>query len=188
MSAEVAAVEGDVDVGEQVQGAVEGVVDGALERALLEPPPQPVDDLVAFPPPRKELPDQLGGVLQVGVDEHHGVAAGVVEARAERRLVPEVAGQSEDTHPRVGGRHRLQDAGAAVTAAVVDEEDLARAGQRGEHGREPLVEVRQDLFFVFDRHDYRQLQGKLPFGSRAPRRWPRMARRRPERSNACALV
>ena len=50
-----------------------------------------VDDVAARAPVIEHPRDQLGRVLEVGVEHHHGVAAGVVEPGRERGLVTEVA-------------------------------------------------------------------------------------------------
>src|SRR5262249_45053679 len=111
-----------------------------------------------------ELADQLGRILQVGVDQDRGVTGAVIESGAERRLMSEVARQGEDLDAFVTAGQLLQEGGGAVQAAVVHEEYLHVAGQGPERGGEPLVEGRQDLLLVVDRND----DGQLPHCGFAP--------------------
>src|SRR2546423_1437762 len=50
--------------------------------------PHAVDDLEPLLPPLDHLGDDFGRILQIGVDHHHRVSARVVDARAQRNLVP----------------------------------------------------------------------------------------------------
>lgn len=56
----------------------------------------PVDNLVAFAPLCDHLGDHFRRILQVGVDQHDGVAIGVIEASGDGDLVAEVARQKND--------------------------------------------------------------------------------------------
>jgi hypothetical protein len=83
----------EVDVREPVHHPVEGVGGPELHAALPgTTAANRVHHLVALPPERDHLEHRLGRVLQVAVDDHHGVAVGEVEARDERQLVAEVPG------------------------------------------------------------------------------------------------
>ena len=64
----------------------------AFERGLTgAPPANRVYDVAAGAPLGQHVGDELGRVLQIRVEHHDGVAAGVVEARRECQLVAEVA-------------------------------------------------------------------------------------------------
>ena len=143
-----------------------------LERDLREPPHERVeaargDELEArlaaahpplgdhhvdpLPPALHELRDDLGRVLQVAVDDHDGVAAGVVEAGGDRELVAERAREVQHAHAGVGGRDPVEDLGRPVGRAVVDDDELEREAvqrrddTRAELAGEPLlVEHRRD--------------------------------------------
>src|SRR3954451_20109409 len=123
--AEVARLDGEVEPGQAAEGAVEAARGDALERAL----PQSlladgVDDVDPVAPAREHFRDHLGRVLEVAVEHHDHVTAGVLEPGGQRRLVAEVAGEADDLHPRVarrGGRHRVA---GAVLRTVVDEDQL----------------------------------------------------------------
>ena len=55
-------------------------------------------------PAARSVVDQLGWVLQVGVDRDDHVPGGVIEPGGERRLVAEVPGEAHHPHPRVAAR------------------------------------------------------------------------------------
>ena len=67
-------------------------------RSLL---PHTVNDVVAFLPLLHELRDQLRRVLQVGVDDHDGVAARRQHARRNGVLIPEIAAEADELPTRV---------------------------------------------------------------------------------------
>ncbi len=99
---EIARVRGDVDRGQAADGAVEHGGGEQLEARLAGTfSPLRVDHLGALTPPRDEVGDDLGRVLQVGVDDDHGVAAGVVQAGGDGDLVAEVAREVDHAHARV---------------------------------------------------------------------------------------
>ena len=100
--AEVAGLDGEVEAREAAEGAVEAARGDALEGGL----PQPllahgVDDVDALAPALEHLRDHLRRVLQVAVEHHDHVAAGVLEPGGQRRLVAEVARERDDLHARV---------------------------------------------------------------------------------------
>ena len=155
---EVARVGLEVDLRELAEEPVEprrgGELEGGLALALLA---HHVDDVGALAPLGDHVGDQLGRVLQVGVDHRDGVADGVLEAGGQRRLVAEVAREVHDAHARVGGGEPVEDLGRAVGAAVVDDDQLeveARDG-RGRAREEHLDE----LLLVVDRRDHAQQGG-----------------------------
>ena len=73
-----------------------------------------VDDLVALAPKADEFGHDLRRILQVGVDDDGGPAAGVVQAGGRRHLVAEVARQGQQAYPRVLRRLLGQDRPRAV--------------------------------------------------------------------------
>jgi hypothetical protein len=83
--------------------------------------PDRVHDIGAVAPARDHVRDQLGRVLEVGVDHHHGVAARVLEAGGDRGLVAEVARERDHLDPLVGrGELGEQPAGPVLGAVVGD--------------------------------------------------------------------
>ena len=78
----------------------------------------------AAAPLADHLPDQLRRILQVSVDHHDDITGRVLEARRQRRLVSEVARQVNHAHARVLVGELIEDLGAAIGAAVVDEHEL----------------------------------------------------------------
>ena len=156
--AEVAGVVLELDLGELVEQPVEPARGAQLEArlavALLA---DGVDDVAPGPPVVEHRRDHLGRVLEIGVEHHDGVAAGVVEAGGERRLVAEVPRQVDDAHPRVVRGQRLELHRGAVGGPVVDEDELE--GQRVQGRAHARVELLDRGVLVVDgRHDADQRQ------------------------------
>src|SRR5206468_6077203 len=101
--AEVAGVERDVDLGDRTQAPVEGRVGGALQEPVLAPAPDGVDDVVALAPLRDEARQHLGRILEIGVHGDDRITHRRVEARLQRRLMPEVAREVDHLAARVTG-------------------------------------------------------------------------------------
>jgi hypothetical protein len=106
----------------------------------------PVDDVAAGAPLGDQLADQLGRVLEVGVDRHHRVAAAVVDAGGDGRLVSEVARQLDHLHPRVLLGEVAQELAGPVGGAVVDQDELEL--DPVESRADALVEGRQHRLLV----------------------------------------
>ena len=90
-------------------------------------------------------------VLQVAVHGDDDVAARLIEARRQRRGLPEVAPQPDDFQPPVGLHQVRQQLEAAIARRIVNEENLIRLGHAFEHGGEPVVEPQNRPLFVVDR-------------------------------------
>ena len=150
--AKVAGVGLEVDLGELVEQLVEPRGGGELESGLaLARAAHRVDDVGARAPAVDHLDDQLGRVLQVGVDHRDHVAAGVLQSGGERRLVAKVAGQVHDAHARVGVGDPVEDLRRAVGRAVVDEHQLERVvGHGGDRAGDELLD---QLLLVVDGRD-----------------------------------
>ena len=155
---EVAAVGLEVDLGELVEELVEplrrGQLEGRLALALLA---HRVHDVGSLAPLGDHVGDQLRGVLEVGVDHRHGVPGGVLEARRERGLVAEVARQVDHPHARVPVGDAVEDLGAGVGAAVVDEHQLVLEVGDGRTGA--VHELLDELLLVVDGGHHAQQRG-----------------------------
>ena len=114
-------------------------------------------DLVALAPERDHLERHLRRILQIAIDQDHGVAAGEVESSRDRELVAEVPGQEEELDPLVAGAQLAHHLAAAVGAAVVHEDELAVAVDLPGDGVEPAVQLGEHLLLVAHRHDERDL-------------------------------
>src|SRR4029077_14748828 len=91
------------DVGTAPYEAVEDASGGALEDAFTATAAaHAVDDLVALPPFRQHLWDELGRILKVRIHDHDGIACGVLDSGGHGDLVAEVARQIEQRRPGVG--------------------------------------------------------------------------------------
>jgi hypothetical protein len=128
----------------------------ALEPALLRAALAPHQhDVETFAPGAHHVGNEFGRVLQIGVDDHHGIAVGVVEAGAHRDFLAEVARQVDEGDARVSFPQRHEQRPCAVAAAVVDIDDFGAGAERIEHRSEPTVELRQYGLLVVDRDDDR---------------------------------
>ena len=87
-----------------------------------------MDDLHPGAPLRDHLRDQFGRVLQVGVDDDHGLAAAVPQTGEDRRFLAEVAAERETPDPWFTGRESTEALEGVVPAAVIDHEDLPGRG------------------------------------------------------------
>ena len=113
--------------------------------------------------------DQLGRVLEVGVEHHDRVAAGVVESGGQRRLVPEVARQEDDPHAGIVVGEPLERRRRAVARAVVDEHELElQPLERRAHPRVELVDRRLLVVDGRDDAEQRQLRRSLSSSSATP--------------------
>jgi hypothetical protein len=155
---EVAGVVRELDPREPREHAVEPARGGDLEARLAGARlAHRVDDVGAASPGGQHLRDQLRRVLEVGVDHHDDVAAGVLQPGAERRLVAEVAGEHDDLDPLVGGGELAEQLAGRVLGAVVDEHQLEL--DAAERGDGPRVERADGVLLVVHRRDDAQQSG-----------------------------
>ena len=82
----------------------------------------------------------------------------MVEPRAHRDFLAEIAREIDDGDARVGAVEFDEQAHRRVTTTVVDVDDfgIEVGGERIQHRGEPLVEFRQHRLLVAHRHDHRQ--------------------------------
>ncbi len=111
-------------------------------------------DIVAFIELRKQLLNLLRLVLEIGVHHNDDVACGIVESSRQRNVVAEITGEALDANMlRIARTDVEQNFERAVPRAIIDEDPLVGASNRGERARKPPVEFRQDLLLIIDR-DY----------------------------------
>jgi hypothetical protein len=115
----------------------------------------PQNHLVALAPFGHQLGNDLRRVLQIAVDQDDALAAGVVDARRHRRLMPEIAREADDLESPILGVHLPQQLRGAVAAAVVHENDLPHLAAAINGGKQPPPQLRQALLLIEDRHDDR---------------------------------
>ena len=125
-----------------------------LNGVLLALRTQRVDHVVPGSPFFQELGDGLGGVLHVGIHQHHRIAPGVCQTGLNGRLVTEVSGQVDHADAIVPGGERVEDPSAAVTGAVVDEDDLVIGPAGDKRIGHALQEGRQHVGLVVDGHHH----------------------------------
>ena len=92
-------------------------------------------DLRAALPFLHQLRRHLGRMLEIAVHRDHGAAARVAQARTQRRLMPEIAGEGDVADRRIAGRERTDGGERAIGRAVVDENDLVLAKRPRDLGK-----------------------------------------------------
>jgi len=111
-----------------------------------------VDHVVALLPAGDELRNQFRRILEVGVDQHDGIAPGRVEPGRERDLMAEVPREPQEAQALVAGRKAPQHVPRAVGRPVVHEQDLVVAEIREGRGQ-PAPELLDGVTLVVDRGD-----------------------------------
>ena len=132
-------------------GGEEGVDDRVLDIAV----PEPVLDeaqVGAGLDARDKVRDERRVVLQVGVEGQRDRPADPREAGGQRGRLAEVLTKVHDAHIRVARRQLVELLAAAVTAAVVDEQDLVAAPHPPDRGGDLRVELVDRLDLVEHRN------------------------------------
>ena len=107
-----------------------------------------VDDVSSFPPAVNHLRDDFGGILQVCIKNHRGIAARFREADRHRGLLAEVAGEFNDRDMWVLRGDRLKFQQRAVSAPVVDVDHLVVHASCWQQLAEPAMCGLDDLCLV----------------------------------------
>ncbi len=155
--AEIAAVQGNIQVADGPHQPIESCVGQAFEQPFLAFGADRVDDVVALPPEVDELAEHLGRILQVAVHDDDAPSARVLDASADRRLVAEIAAEVQDDNIRVARLDGVEQGRRAVAAAVIDEHQLIGDVRRPQRERETAVDLGGVLFLVVERNDHTQL-------------------------------
>ena len=108
-----------------------------------------VDDLIALPPQRQHLGDQLGRVLQIGVQLDRAIPPRRLVGIHDRVLIADIAREPKHPEARVLGRDLGQNGEGAVGRVVVGEDDLGLVtGQTVQHGGDAVIAGADVFFFV----------------------------------------
>ena len=100
---------------------------------------------------------ELGEIeLQIGVAEEDEIAACGGQARSQRCAVAGVRGVTHEADARIEQTPAIDDVGARVLAAVVDDHDLELGGEPGADAAGRANEFVQVPLFVEDRKHQRQ--------------------------------
>ena len=128
---EIAAVEGDVDLDDGSEHAVERGGAGAFEPRLARPAaPLAIDHVEALVHLEHESAEQFGRILEVGVEDEDAPAAAELEARAQRDLVAVIAGQIDRHDVTVLRGQREDHVPGPVRRSVVHQNDLVGGSDR----------------------------------------------------------
>ena len=160
---EIAGVERDGDVRDAGHEPVECLGCPTFEGGLtLAFGPHAVGDVGAPAPAFQHLGDDLGRVLQVGVDEGDGIAGGFGQTAVMATCLSEIARQGDDPHARIGPLESSQKVQCGIAAAVVDVDELeVECGDVFEGGDKTAVRLGDDRFLVVAGDDDGQ---KCPVG------------------------
>ena len=121
----------------------------ARERGILTLHAPAADHVVAFANFGEQQADVGRVVLQIGVNGHDDRAARAVEAGGEGRGLAEVAAEAHDAHMRRVLRLPLtQQSRGAIAAAIVHDDDLEGAVERGQRRSQLSLQRGDALFFV----------------------------------------
>ena len=156
---EVAGVDRDFDFGRARQEAVESVRGGPLERGVAAPAlAHAIDDIrLARAHHVEHRRQELGRILQVGVDDQHMIAAAQIESGGQRELVAVVARQVHGDDVRIFGGKLPHDRPAAVPRAVVDQHHFVITANRlVRGGGQASVQGLQARLFIEAGHDDRK--------------------------------
>ena len=88
-----------------------------------------------------ESRDVLRTILKIAVHHHDPVAAGLSDARRDRRVLPEISAQQQPNYMRIGigsARHFLC---RSVRASVVDKNNLVVDTHRMQNRGEPPMQL-----------------------------------------------
>jgi len=129
---EITGVERDRRVGQPVEHAVEQrrrhLLEDRLAGALAA---HGIDHIgLVLDHRRAHVAEQLGRILQIGIDDQDLFAGAQIEPGGQRELVAMVARQVDRDQPRVDGGEALHHRPAVVARAVVDEEDFIVVADR----------------------------------------------------------
>jgi hypothetical protein len=101
--------------------------------------------------------EQLGRVLEVGVDDQDPVPRAEIEAGGEGELVAVVARQVDRDQPGIARGERPHHLPAAVARAVVDEHDLIILARHAAGGRaQPRMKLAEARFLIVAGNDDRE--------------------------------
>jgi hypothetical protein len=85
--------------------------------------------MIALPPARDHLLQQLRRVLEVGIHYHYCTASRELHTRGNRRLVAEIPREVNGAEARVAHSHITQQSFGSIPAAIVDQEHFCRAAE-----------------------------------------------------------
>ncbi len=165
--AEVSGVLRDLDGAQPVDDPVEQMGRACLEPAFALPRlAHGMDHVEALAPLGDQGRDQLGRVLQIGVERDHDIAPRLIQPRRQRRLLAEIARQVVDAKPGVGSLQADQTRQRPILAAVVDADEFPRETGAIEHRDQPVMQRLEIGFLVVAGNDDRDEQPQGPSGGR----------------------
>ena len=156
----IAAVLGDVQIGQPIDQAIEESGGDALKPSLAPAGgAHRQHQFCATLPLRHQVQNDLGRVLQISVYHHHSFPAREIHPGGDGDLMPEITRQTEHTHAcifRLQCAHNLQ---GAIGAAVIDQKQFGRAIQPVHHRARAPVKLGQRFGFVKNGRYYRVFWG-----------------------------
>ena len=128
------------------RGALEFTLTGAGQTAG-------VDDFISFLPFCDHLSDDLRRILQIGIHDDDCFSGGHVHSRCDRNLMTEIPRQSDVAVAWIAPNKRFQDDGAAIRAAVINEDRFSWSVQLLHQDPHAPQKDREGCLLVEHRHD-----------------------------------
>ena len=138
---EITRVFRDRDLADAVEDPVEGMRAGALYEALAVPrQAHGIDHVIARMPTLHEFRDELGGVLEIGIEGDRRRPSGMIKPGGERGLLAEIAREIDDPDAGIFLAQGDQDGQRLIAAAIVYADALPSLGTRGHDRAEAFME------------------------------------------------
>ena len=164
--AEVPSVAGQLGLTEAMEDPVEERVLRATQQALLAVGAHAVDDSGSGFPGLEEARQQLGRVLEIGVQDPHGVAATLGQSRAQGSGLPKVPREDDSPHRGFTFRPRANDFPGLLGTAVVHQQDLGVRFGFADHRQQSFEELVHDPRLLVHGHDHRESRRSVRGGQR----------------------
>ena len=150
---EVAGIERNRHVRSRAKQPVEGAIRDLQEAVGVAFDAAPIDDVVSLHPFLVEGLDQLGGILEIAIEEHDRIAAADAHTAGESTLRAEVATVGHGGHMRIAPYEIGEHLSSIVGTGVIDEDDFVIDVELCEDGDQTLVHNRDCRSVAIARDD-----------------------------------
>ncbi|MNE59176.1 hypothetical protein D3C80_1542550 [compost metagenome] len=116
--------------------------------------PLGVDNLIALFPLCNHLQDNLRRVLKIGINNNYRLPFSIVHPGGNRDLMAEIAGEVNQLDIRVTAADPAYNLSCAVTAAIIDEDQLVGITTFVHNLLETLIRMLNDFLLIVHRDNY----------------------------------
>ena len=117
----IARIGRDGDIGDSIDEAIKRASGPAFEsRLALAFRAEAISDIHPFAPVLEHFENDVGRVLQIRVDDDHGIAYCILQAGGYGDLVAEIARQGEHAHALIPALQPPQKFQRGISAAIID--------------------------------------------------------------------